>query len=223
MSARDWHASWHRFETRPLLPVTHTLGSGDACEASPRPTVNLSFMSDSAELCRLLTASPWRSRPREKKESPGFQLPERVDWFASWEQWKPLTVRVRLVSVYKSLCSLPSWQVELWQTAFKIFKECTIFHLFLRFSTLEMRTSLFKVKHFCIKSLKSKVFDIKMGLKLTKQAVNDISSAGPSSYHKFKVLFSGKEEREGKPQRLNPPGWYLIKSLGVGGARDRFS
>ncbi len=106
-----------------------TVGGGDICEVSQRMIINLSFMSDLAEPCRLLTASPWHSRPRSAKNL-GFQLPESVDWFASWGQWKPLTVRVRLVSVYKSLCSLPSWQVEIWQTAvfgFKTFKECTIF------------------------------------------------------------------------------------------------
>lgn len=54
--------------TSPLLPVTgpthtsdqhtHTVDGGDICEVLQRMIINLSFMSDSAELCRLLTASP---------------------------------------------------------------------------------------------------------------------------------------------------------------------
>ena len=59
------------------------------------------------------------------KKTPGFRLPECVDWFASWGQWKPLAVMVRLVSVCKSLRSLTSRQVEIWQRflPFQTFKE----------------------------------------------------------------------------------------------------
>lgn len=60
-------------------------------------------------------------------KNTGFQLPESVDWFASCGCWKPLTVRVRLVSVYKSHCSLSSWQEEIWQTILFTFKTLKIY------------------------------------------------------------------------------------------------
>lgn len=56
-------------------------------------------------------------------------------------------------------------------------------------------------------------------LKLTKQAINVTFGAhSQAAAISFAILFSKKEERKAKLQRLSPPGWNPIKSLGVGGA-----
>lgn len=138
------------------------------------------FMGDSAELRRLLTAVALTFKTKT-------QLPESVDWFASWGQWKPLTVMVRLVSVYKSLCSLASWQVEIWQAALKHLKNS------------QYLNSAVKPTHNYLNwtiTFFSFLFGIKAVLKLTKQLVNFTCTAKQLSSNLQLYLVKRKRGKE---------------------------